>query len=769
MRRLQKTLALFFVIAASSFAKPPHIGYAYPAGGQQGTSFRVIIGGQYLQGATNVLVSGGGVTAKVVRHTVKYDPKRYRQFWRSRKNAEAALKEKEGTDREKLQRQFDQTTKQIARAELPEGIDPFDEKAVTKYYRMHTKEQFNPQIADRLRIDVTIARDAPPGVRELRVYTPGGLSNPLYFEVGTLPETMEEEPNDDHMAPDLQEVILPTIINGQILPGDIDHFRFKALKGQSIVVNVGARKIIPYLADAVPGWFQAVVTLYDEEGKEVAYQDDYEFNPDPVLFFDVPKMGTYTLSIKDSIYRGREDFIYRIALGELPFITSIFPLGGQKGENIDIALCGKNLPKKHIHGAIPDDDSSMRYISVKKSGYRSNAMPFALDRIGDQFEIEPNDTPEQAQSIHMPIWINGRIQQVGDVDTFSFSGKKGDLLSIEVAARRLNSPLDSVIELTGPGLKNPVRNDDNVDIGENHLFLGAGLVTHHADSYLLQKLPATGTYYVQIGDTQSKGGNDYAYRLRISPAHPDFKLYMNPSGLKIAPGGTDAFTVRAIRLDGFDGQIQLEPKSLPPGFTMSKSTIAADSDIARFTITAPRQLSGKIVSPEIIGIAQIDNRSVTNAVTPVDDQMQAFLYRHLVPAQELVLAPVEHPARLVFHVKVPKSGIIKLPLGKEITLSLEGRVHGGFKGAKLELDHPPEGIVVSKSWVGRKRLKGKTKNGKPKFDKNLAVGRIKLKAEAPLKPGFESSLIISAVVRKGREEIRFTAPAVPFKVVESTQ
>jgi len=765
MKHLLKFLALFLFVASSAVAKPPHIGYAYPAGGKQGTSFRIVVGGQYLLGSTNVFVSGEGVSAKVVRHSIKYDPKRYRQFWRNRKNATAAMEGKEGLDLEKPQRQFDQATKQIARAELPDGVDPYDEKAVTKYYRMNTKEQFNPQISDRLRIDVTIARNAPSGVRELRVYTPAGLSNPIYFEVGSLSETLEAEPNDDHMAPKLQQVSLPAMLNGQILPGDIDHFRFKATKGQSVVVDVGARKIIPYLADAVPGWFQAVVALYDEEGNEVAYQDDYGFNPDPVLFFDVPNTGTYTLSIKDSIYRGREDFVYRIAIGELPFITSIFPLGAQKGREVDIALFGKNLPKFRLSGKLPDDGASVRHISVKKSGYRSNAMPFAIDRLKELFEIEPNNFPEQAQPIAMPLWINGRIQQVGDVDVFSFSGKKGDTVSVEVAARRLNSPLDSVVALTGPGLENPVRNDDNVDTGENHLFLGAGLVTHHADSYLLQKLPATGTYYLQIGDTQSKGGNNYAYRLRISPAHPAFNLCMDPSGLKIAPGGTDAFTVRAMRMDGFDGRIELEAKNLPAGFAMSKAAVAAGSDIARFTITAPRRLPQKTVSPEIVGIARIGDHSITNAVVPVDDQMQAFLYRHLVPAQELVLAPVEQPARLVFKVKVPKSGTIELPLGKEVKLFLEGRVQGGFKGAKLELDHPPEGIVVSKCWVGRKRLKGKTKNGKPKFDKNQAVGSLLLKAEAPLEPGFETSLIVSAVVKRGREEIRFAAPAISVKVV----
>jgi len=37
---------------------------------------------------------------------------------------------------------------------------------------------------------------------------------------------------------------------------------------------------------------------------------------------------------EDSLYRGREDFVYRIALGELPLVTGVFPLGGPLGAPI---------------------------------------------------------------------------------------------------------------------------------------------------------------------------------------------------------------------------------------------------------------------------------------------------------------------------------------------------------------------------------------------------------------------------------------------------
>ncbi len=69
------------------------------------------------------------------------------------------------------------------------------------------------------------------------------------------------------------------------------------------------------------------MTIRDSQGNELAYGDHYRFHPDPVLYCKIPKSGQYVLEIRDALYRGREDFVYRVALGELPFVTDIFPLG----------------------------------------------------------------------------------------------------------------------------------------------------------------------------------------------------------------------------------------------------------------------------------------------------------------------------------------------------------------------------------------------------------------------------------------------------------
>src|SRR5208282_3122717 len=96
------------------------------------------------------------------------------------------------------------------------------------------------------------------------------------------------------------------------------------------------------------GWFEATLTILDSKGKEVASAERYRFRPDPVVHFEVAHDDTYTVEIHDSLFRGREDFIYRLTIGELPFVTGIFPLGGKLGEKTSITLTGWNLPEQQL-------------------------------------------------------------------------------------------------------------------------------------------------------------------------------------------------------------------------------------------------------------------------------------------------------------------------------------------------------------------------------------------------------------------------------------
>ncbi|MCK5175002.1 MAG: pre-peptidase C-terminal domain-containing protein, partial [Planctomycetes bacterium] len=412
-------------------------------------------------------------------------------------------------------------------------------------YMRPSKLQPNRQLAESVLIEVTIDADAEPGPREIRITTAEGVTRPIIFQVGLLPETRELEPNNTKAYPKLKRVpdlppekplSLPVVLNGQVMPGDVDRFRFRATKGQRLVIETQARSLIPYLADAVPGWFQATVALYDASGNEVAYADDYRFSPDPVLFYEIKTPGIYDLQICDSIYRGRQDFVYRISISEQPFITEMFPLGGKSGVETVAAIDGWNLPEKNLKLETSDADGMVKSTIYYKNGKASNAVAYAVDTLSEVKEGSANDTIRVARQISLPTIINGQIEKEGDVDVFRFKGNAGDEIVAEVYARKLNSPLDSLLRLTDAKGKVLEWNDDYM-VKESHLHKDiTGLTTHHADSYLTAKLPKSGTYYIHLADSQNHGGQAYGYRLRISAPQPDFALRITPSSLSLREG-----------------------------------------------------------------------------------------------------------------------------------------------------------------------------------------------------------------------------------------
>ena len=153
-------------------------------------------------------------------------------------------------------------------------------------------------------------------------------------------------------------------------------------------------------------------------------------------------------TITDAIYRGREDFVYRVTIGELPFVTSIFPLGGRVGDPATIEMKGWNLEGAELTPPAPDAGPGIHPVAARKEGFVSNRLPFALDTLPECFEKEPNNDRSHAQKVKLPIIINGRIDRPDDWDVFQFTGRAGDTIVAEVSARRLDSPLDSVLKLT---------------------------------------------------------------------------------------------------------------------------------------------------------------------------------------------------------------------------------------------------------------------------------------------------------------------------------
>jgi hypothetical protein len=376
-----------------------------------------------------------------------------------------------------------------------------------------------------------------------------------------------------------------------------------------------------------------------------------------------------------------------------------------------------------------------------------------VDNLPECLEQEPNDSQETAQPVTLPVIINGRIDHPGDWDVFRFEGRTGDPVVADVDARRLDSPLDSVIKLTDAAGKQLAFNDDFED-------KGSGLNTHHADSYFSTVLPTNGTYYLWLGDAQHKGGPEYSYRLRLSPPQPDFALRVVPSSINVRPGASTPLTIYALRKDGFNDQITLVLNDAPKGFKLSGDSIPSGQNQVQITLTAPPTASNELVSLNLEGCTMIQGRALLRKAVPAEDMMQAFAYRHLVPVKELEVN--------VFGRGTPRAAL-KILSGSPVRIPPGGsaRIEVGLPGprvaerAQFELSNPPEGITI--------RSVSPIRGG---------VEIVLQTDAAKVKPGLKGNLIINGYVPrpaetnttkpKGNNNQRLplgAVPAIPFEII----
>ena len=600
-----------------------------------------------------------------------------------------------------------------------------------------------------VQLSVTIAPDAELGPRDLRVTTQGGVSNRYLFVVGEVPETMEVEPNSTPAQAQRLES-LPMVANGQIFEADRDYYQFAAKAGQAIVCEVQSRDIRPFMADAVPGWCDACLSLHDATGKELAYVDDSHLKPDPVLVYRIPKDGQYMVAVRDILYRGRGNFIYRLKIGVLPYLDRIWPLGGQRGTTVGVELHGDNLPAKSQALTLAADSPRVRQIQVENAGNTSNSVPFDVGDLQETTEVEPNDAVDKATRVETPITINGRIEKPGDIDSFTFRAKAGQRLVMEVNARRLNSPLDSILTLIGPKGQELAQNDDAIDPN-------ATIETHHADSRLALACPMTGNYVLRIADVQGNGGAEYAYRLTIASPKADFAVRITPDNLRVGCGETTAVVVRAVREGGFNGEVKLAVRNLPPGFVVSEAMIPPGLDLAQFTITAPSTASTGVCVPNVVATAHLGKdsaESVTHEAVPAETLMEAFLNLHNVPTKEFSLAVVEASAFNVV-VNVPPGKVLEVRQGGEIQVPVRVvRKEGAKVGLSLGQSGRPQGLTVKGMFLAPTKDEGMvTVVAQPQAPVGLVQNVV-----------FSASLKLKISAKLSQSVIR-VAPAVPIKII----
>lgn len=399
------------------------------------------------------------------------------------------------------------------------------------------------------------------GVYPVRIKAENGISNILLFSVGAFPEIMEEEsrpgalPHQNDSIERAQTIpSTPLTLNGQLRGPERDVYRLQVKAGERRVFEVDARRC----GSAI----DPVIRILDGSGKLIARSDD-----DPLLSLDArltvtfPKDGYYYLEIHDARFSAQTQNFYRLRTGNYPYAQDIFPLGGHKGEQVEVSLSGTKVTA-NLNGV----GTPQIFLNLPESP--SLPLPFA---VGEYAEArEPVTAPLQ-----LPVTVNGRLDKPAEVDKYDLAVKPGDEFIVALQARELGtSKLTGLITVYDENGKKLASAGD----GPLPVDVAAVQVSSRTlgDPYLHFKVPeGVQRVIVAVEDLARRGGVHYGYRLTAYRAPYDFRAVITTPFVNIPAGGTALVNV-SVERQGYTGPIQIETVDPPKGLSIAGGNIPAE-------------------------------------------------------------------------------------------------------------------------------------------------------------------------------------------------
>lgn len=280
-----------------------------------------------------------------------------------------------------------------------------------------------------VRVRLQIPANTAPGAYKLRLKTAGGESAAQTFHIDRSPAVLEREPNGSPKTGTL--VTLPATVVGSIdREGECDWFRFDAKKGQ----EVGAQAFTATIGSKL----LPVLRLVDPSGDTVAE------SVTGVLGHVCAREGTYSLGVRHRDYAGGANMGYRVAIGDIPVVTSVFPLGLQRGTTAEIRVEGVHLGKtRTVSVSAPATAALGSRLPVPVNTADGPALGGPTVVVGEFPEI----VGTAKATLSAPVTANGLLAQPGAAQTWRFRARKGERVIVEVEADRIGSPVDSMLEI----------------------------------------------------------------------------------------------------------------------------------------------------------------------------------------------------------------------------------------------------------------------------------------------------------------------------------
>ncbi len=417
--------------------------------------------------------------------------------------------------------------------------------------------------ADKGKLKITAAADAPAGIHWLRLISGEGASTPRPFFVGSLPEVVEKEPNQT--LSEATSLSGSSVVSGKLAKrGDVDLFAVPLVPGQTLIADLLANEVLGSPMDAV-------LQLCDAAGTVLAQQHDTR-SLDPRLVFAAPSPGTYYVRLfafpsqaDSSInFAGGDNFLYRLTLTTGPFIDHTLPLAVTRGTAADLTLAGWNLPSPAFRLEPAADLWRNNFLWQPPDG--AGLAPLRqVDH--PSLVVAQSASREMPQPVAVPATLSGELEVPRDVDGLAIEAKKGQKLAIRVASESLGYEADTVVSVVDAAGKTLAENDDGR--------------RNERDGVLNFSPPADGTYHVLIRDLHGRGGLRLVYECTIAEQRPDYSLSLGAGTYRIAPEMTLELPITVNRRDGFQDEIELTAVGLPAGITAEIVKSPGSGDAAK--------------------------------------------------------------------------------------------------------------------------------------------------------------------------------------------
>lgn len=437
---------------------------------------------------------------------------------------------------------------------------------------------------------VKIKPDCGLGEHHLRLRTASGISELRTFFVGPYPVVAEIEPNNTPAK--AQKISLNTTIAGVITSEDVDCFAVTVKKGERLSAEVEGMRL-------GRGMFDPRLALLDTNGTVLAdVADTWLGMQDPFISLVTPHDGVYLIQLREAIYGGNNDCHYRLHVGNFPRPTSVYPLGGKAGEKLALMFYSQATGEFMQDFTLPETSREKFGVFAEQDHLPAPTPNWIRVSPFPNF-LSPGPSPDREHAAQVgfapPFALNGIISMKGEEDWYRFPASKGTQLELNVYARQLRSPLDSVIEVFDAKGRSLAANDD------------AG----GADSALKFTPEETTNYFVRIRDTFGRFGRDFTYRLEIVPAAPEITVKIpevarNDTQSRqfiSVPRGNRFATLISAKRANLKSELRFELPGLPFGVNFFSATMPpnVEAEPLVFEAAPDAPIGGKLLDLAAIG------------------------------------------------------------------------------------------------------------------------------------------------------------------------